>query len=223
MSAPYIPTRDADLLLWADNFRDVLAAAPATYGLVAGDITTISTLVNAFDTTYAAAVNPATRTPVTIAAKDSAKGALLPIARQYAQLIKANPGISNMDKVAAGIHINDALPSPVPPPTSIPTLGALASFHLSQTLDIRASETPTSRAKPAGSIALLLFRQITLLADPVPTNPDLAPFSALATRNLQTEMFDSADVGKRVTYWGRWVNRRGAVGPWSTPISQVVA
>lgn len=219
----YIPTRDVDLLAWADNFSAVLAAAPATYALVGGDITLISNLVTAFDTAYALAVNPATRTPATVAGKDSARGAMVPILREYAQLIKANTGISNADKVAAGIHIDDAVPTPVPPPTSVPRLAMNAAFHLTQQLDIRAIETPTSRAKPPGSIALLLFGTKSLLADPVPTDPTVAPFAVLATRNLQTISFASGDVGKRMTYWGRWVNRRGEVGPWSNPLSQVIA
>ena len=97
----YIPTRDADLVGWADNFSTLITASPTTYGLTAGDATTISGLVTAWDAAYALAVNPSTRTPSTVADKDSAKGAMLPILRLYAQMIKANAGVSNMDKVCS--------------------------------------------------------------------------------------------------------------------------
>jgi hypothetical protein len=219
----YIPSRDVDLVAWADNFSALITASPATYGLVAGDATTIATAVAAFDSAYATAVNPSTRTPTTIAAKDSAKGAMVPTLRLYAQTIKLNQGVSNENKVALGIHVNDAGPTPVPPPTSVPTIGLSSIFHLTMQLDIRASETPTSRAKPPGSIAAEVFATVTPLADPTPTDPAAADFLILATRNLTTINFDAAQMGKRVTYWCKWVNRKGETGPWSVPFSQVVA
>lgn len=219
----YIPSKDVDLVPWADNFSALITAAPAAYALTAGDATTISDKVTAYDDAYAIAVNPTTRTPATIANKDSAKGAMVPILREYAQFIKNNTGISNELKVGLGIHINDTGPTVIPPPTSIPRIGLTGQFHLTMKLDIRATETPTTRAHPSGTVAAILFRQLNPLTDPAPTDPTLAPFLAMATANLFDTSFDSADVGKRCTFWCRWTNRKGELGPWSTPFSQVVA
>lgn len=219
----YIPSRDIDLDAWAANFSTLITAAPATYGLTAGDATAISDVVDPWHTAFLIATNPLTRTTATIADKDSKKGAMVPILRLYAQQVKANVGVSDMEKVALGIHINDPGPTPVPVPTSIPKLSMNAAFHLNQTLDIRATETPTSRAKPAGSIACLTFATFSNVGDAAPTDPEAALFRKLQTRNLGPYEFLAPQVGKRVTWWGRWVNRKGEVGPWSLPLSQVVA
>lgn len=221
--ASYIPTRDVELGPWADNFRDLTTADPVRYGITAGQAAEIAPLVNTWDTAYATASNPATRTPASIAAKDSAKGAMIPVLRLYAQLIKANNGVTNEDKVSLGIHVNDPIPTPVPVPTSIPKLSMNAAFHLNQTLDIRATETPLSRAKPPGVAGLELARTVTLAADPTPADPDAADFVGIATKNLKMLQYSADLVGKRATFWGRWFNRKGELGPWSLALSQIMA
>lgn len=216
MPGSYIPTKDVDLVGWADNFRDLIVASPATYGLVAGDGTTIAGLVNTWDAAYATAVNPATRTPASVAAKDAAKGAMVPILRLYAQQVKNNAGVSNENKTALGLHINDTGPTPVPPPTSTPLLTLTGARHLLQEWSVRASETPTSKAKPVGSIAAEIFVGIGVA--PI-VDPTLCPFRVLNTKTPFTIDFITDNVGKVASVFARWVNRKGEVGPWSAPIS----
>lgn len=221
--AGYFPTRDVDLVPWAQNFSTLITANPSLYGLVSGDATTIDGVVDAFVAAYATATNPGTRTPASIAAKDSAKGAMTPILRLYAQQIKNNAGVSNENKVALGIHINDTGPTPIPAPSTAPAIGLVSQFHLTMKLDIRDITTPTSRSKPPGTVGVLLYRSITALTAPAPTDPLAATFDGLFTRNLADQSFPADDVGKRCTYWGRWTNAKGEEGPWSLPFSQIVA
>lgn len=223
MSNSYIPLRDVDLVPWADNFRDLIVANPTLYGLVAGDGTAIATLVDAYDAAYATAVNPSTRTPPTIAGKDSAKGAMIPILRLYAQTIKLNQGVSNENKVALGIHIDDAGPTPIPVPTAVPSIALTAQRHLSMTFDVRNAATPLSRAKPFGAAGMLFFVKFSAIADPTPTDPELAEFRGVGTRNLETFDFVDAEVTKRATFWSKYYNAKGEIGPWSASFSQVVA
>lgn len=223
MASGYIPSRDVDLVPWAENFSTLITANPALYGLTAGNATDIDTVVDAYVSAYATATNPSTRTPSTIAAKDSAKGAMVPILRLWAQTIKINSGVSNENKVALGIHINDAGPTPIPPPSTAPVMGLVSQFHLTMKLDIRDTATPTSRAKPVGTAGALIYRKITPIADPAPTDPTTATFDGLYSRNLADQSFSSDDVGKRCTFWARWTNAKGEEGPWSVPFSQFVA
>ena len=97
MPADYLPTREADLVNFADNFNTVIAVSPTTFGLTAGMATSFSTLNSSWSTAYAAAVNPPTRTVVTIADKNTAKDALVNGPggiRQLAALVQAHPGIT---------------------------------------------------------------------------------------------------------------------------------
>lgn len=218
--AGYIPTQDALLVPWADNFRDLIVANPALFGLQPADGAAITSVVNDYDAAYAIAVNPSTRTPSTIAAKDSAKGAMIPILRLYAQTIKLNQGVSNENKIALGIHVNDALPSPVPPPTSLPLMTITGARHLYQEIKIQATETPTSKAKPAGSVGAVIFTYIGITAG---VDPSTGLFNVINTKTPASLQFQPADVGKIATSWARWFNRKGELGPWSLPISQTVA
>lgn len=219
MPGSYIPTRDADLVLWARNFSDLITAAPATYGLTAPIAVAIDALVDAYETALSAATDPSTRTPVTIAAKDSAKGAMVPQLRYYAQNVKANAAVSNANKEALGIRLNDPIPTPIPAPATKPVLQIVASGPLEMRLRFADELTPTSRAKPFGSIGCLVYRKIAV---GVSSDPNTATFDGIFTRIPFTQTFDAADVGKTVTYWARWTNAKGEEGPWSEAIARVI-
>lgn len=219
MTTSYIPTRDVDLVPWADNFATLITANPGNYGLLAADATAINAVVTPWDAAYSTAINPATRTPASIAAKDSAKGAMLPQLRFYAQNIKANMGVSNDLKVGLGIHINDAGPTPIPVPTTAPALTIDVQRHLGATLRVRDQTTPTSNAKPFGVQGGEVVCSIGVA---VATDPDAAPFCRIQTKTPFVLDFAPADVGKIATIWERWFNRKGELGPWSTSVNLVV-
>lgn len=216
----YIPSTDAGLLSWADNFSTLITANPTLYGLVAGNAVTIAALVATWDSAYATAINPATRTPASVAAKDSAKGAMVPVLRLFAQQIKNNSGVTNENKTALGIHINDTGPTPVPPPSTAPALTLDSQHHLQMTIRARDQTTPTSNAKPTGVLAGIVFTKIGTAAA---TDPTEGLFNKIETKTPFVLDFDAADVGKVCTMWSRWTNRKGELGPWSNPLSQNIA
>ena len=85
-----IPTKEADLYNWADNFSTLLTANPTTYGLVAGDATAVAAVVTPFKTAFDAASDPGTRTQALVGTKDAAKDAMLAVIRPYYRMIQAN-------------------------------------------------------------------------------------------------------------------------------------
>ena len=84
----YLPAREAELGQWVTNFSTLISASPGTYGLVAGDASTIATYSSAFTSALAVVNNPATKTRATVAAKDGAKAAMLDIVRAYAMQVR---------------------------------------------------------------------------------------------------------------------------------------
>lgn len=100
---PYIPNGDADAVNWASNFSTELTAAPTDYGLVAGNAVTVAAVVDPFVAAFAAATNPATRTPVTIAAKDAARAAMESTVRPFATQIASNGSVSAGLKTTIGV------------------------------------------------------------------------------------------------------------------------
>lgn len=228
MQAPYIPPKDADLALWAQNFADLIDLSPATYGLTAGNATTIVAANDAWQLAYAVAINPPTRTKPSVADKDAQKAAFLAIARPFAILVRNNAGVSNMDKLDLGLNIPDLTPTPIPVPTSSPALAFVAATPLQHTVRFSDSNNPTLRGKkPDGAIGTEIWRTIGLAPT---TDPAAAGFVGSYTQNPIAIDFVDADRTKYATYFARFVIRARPIGtagaapagPWSDPISAVV-
>lgn len=224
MQVPYIPPQDGAFDTWLANFSTLLTAAPTTYGLVAGDAVIVAGVTLTWANAYVAAVNPTTRTAVTIAAKDAARLAATAIVRPYAIQISLNAGVANGDKTAIGVNLPNPSRTPVPPPTTQPTLSLVSSIPFQQTLAYRDTSTPTSKAKPPGVIGLDLRR--TIQVGPA-TDPDAAVAYTIATKSPVVAAFTAGDVSKTCTWFGRWVTRSGPGGqaqngPWSPPFSVAI-
>lgn len=224
MATNYIPSKDADLVTWAENFSALITTAPTTYGLVAGDATAIAAAVNPFVAAYSVAVNPSTRTPATVAAKDAAKAAMLATVRPFAVQISLNSGVTNEDKTAVGVTVRKTVPTPVPAPTTRPAL-ALASAQFGvQTLRYTDADMPTGKAKPPGAVGMELW----VAVGTVPAiDPAQASYAATVTKSPYNHQTASADRGKVITFFGRWCTRGGSggaamTGPWSDPLVSTV-
>lgn len=219
MATSYIPTKDSELDLWAANFSTRITATPLTYGLTAGIATAIAALYATWHTAFLLATNPVTRTEVTVAAKDSAKGAMVPQLRLYSQQVKANVAVSDANKTDLGIHLDDTIPTPIPPPSTIPIVTIVGNGPGTMELRFADSATPTKRTKPPGATGLLMFRNIGVAAI---TDPELARFDGLFGRIPVNQTFEAGDVGNVCTYFARWCNAKGEEGPWSNPTSRVI-
>lgn len=218
MSTPYIPAKDADFANWSTNFSNVITANPSAYGLVAADATAIAAANSAFQTAYALALNPATRTSVTIANKDVQKASTLITERTYAQIIQNNAGVSDANKAAAGLTIRKTSRTPIPTPGTTPILGLIGGTPGVITLNFKDTTTPTSKAKPFGATLLEMYAQYpgTNTAD-----IDLATFVGYNTKSPFAYDVPTGKKGLGVTFWGRWGTRTGKVGPFSNPLSTI--
>ena len=227
MPQPYIPSRETDLVTWADNFAALLTAAPATYGVTSADALIVQAAVDTWDAAYALAVNPSTRTPTTVAAKNTAKNAMIPIIRSYASQIRLNPGVADADKIALGLNLPNNTPTPVPTPVTAPILNISANEPLRMTFRMRDTGSPSnSRAKAPNTIGMEIW---TVVGDSAAVDPALASFQGMAVKVPFHLDFDPADVGSVLTIFGRWAVRSGTVGeniarrgPWSSAVSQTI-
>lgn len=220
MYAVYIPQTDAGFDDWLSNFSVKITAAPATYGLVAGDATAIAAQFTAWHAAYVAAITPATRTSVTVAAKDSARSTALAVVRPYAQQISVNSGVLPSNKVAVGVNPRTTIPAPVPVPSSSPVMSIDAIGVLTMDVRFQDPDAPMSRAKPFGATAVQVAVNVGVAAI---TDPALASFYAAFTKIPMRIDFQSGNAGKVATFFARWQNRKGEVGPWSSPVSANVS
>lgn len=221
----YIPNRDTDLATWSDNFSTLITANPSLYGLLAADALTISGVVAPWLTAYSAAVNPGTRTPVTVNAKNVARSSMLVVVRPYSRQIVNNAGVADADKVDLGLNVPSASRTPIPVPMTSPLISIMAATPGGFTVRFQDPNSPsTTRSKPFGarSVQYNIGYAVAPIVDPADTtlavNVSTQPFF------LQT---DPAQAGKIATIFARWVGRAvgvpGGIGysPWSDGASAV--
>lgn len=220
MGSSYIPSREADLDTFLANFKTLIAASPTSYGLVTADGTAITNAYNNWHSAYLAAVNPTTRTKATVITKNEQKANVLSVVRGYASTIRANAAVSDALKIGLGLHVHDSVPTPVPAPTTYPMLTLSGMGVGRQDLRVADQLTPAKRAKPSGAAGLLLFRHVGTAPA---TDPTQCAFLAFAGRTGFTAEFDPSDNGKVATYFARWTNAKGEMGPWSPAASLPIA
>lgn len=220
MTAPYIPATDSGFASWSTNFEALVAVNFAAYGLTSGQATAYSALDTDYQAKYALAIDPGTRTPVTVQDKVDAKVAALALARTLAQEIKGNPVNDNATLALLGITVNKFPPTPIPDPTTFPVLDLLNATPGVHKLQYRDSDTPLTKAKPPGAVQMQLYRAVGVAAAPDPTT---AVFNGVFTKSPLFVDQDPGDAGKIATYFARWLTRTGKTGPWSSGVSLTVA
>jgi hypothetical protein len=216
MSTPYIPAQDGQLDTWANNFQTVIAASPATYGLVAGDGAAITAAYNSYHAAYTLLTSPATRNPTNVAAKDVAKANSLITFRTYAQIIQNNAGVSNGAKSAAGITVRSTARTPIPAPATIPIFGVVSQQPGLANLGYADSATPTTKAKPFGAIQVELWYDSPSNGTPSLAN---ATYTGDYTKSPLTFDTPAGLTGRTIGIWGRWKTRRGLTGPFSAELA----
>lgn len=222
--APYIPTQDANFDTWLLNFTTLLTAAPATYGLTAPDAVICAAAYTAWHPAYLAAIDPSTRTPVTVATKDAQRVAAEATIRPYAIRISLNGSVTPGDKTAIGVNLPNPTRVPIPPPTTFPQLAFDSAAPLVHVLRYQDSGLGTGKRKPYGAFGMQLFRAIGTVPA---VDPAQAVFHQVATKAPLRVTFDAADVGKQCTYFARWQTRSGPggeaqFGPWSAPLTVAI-
>lgn len=213
---PYMPAKDSLLGPWSDTFSTTLTAAPTDYGLVAGDAVAVAAVVTPWLAALGVATTPATRTPVSIAAKDDARAAMEVVVRPYAVQISQNPSVSNELKTTIGVtpRITTRTRNSVVAAPITSDFG----FLIAGSVEFRATnpDTPLSKARPLGALGWEIQIQHDKGEDP----PDwVTVLDLVVTRPIFPWPPDgNAAFGWR--YRVRWVGAvlaGGAlnVGPWS--------
>lgn len=219
----YIPSKDADFNDWLLNFSTLLTASPTTYGLTAPDAVVVAGVQSTWASAYSTAINPSTRTPAAVAAKDAARASAEAIVRPYAVNISLNPSVTNESKVDIGVTVRSNIPTPIPAPVIPPSIELLSALPLQQQLQIRPIGS-TSKAKPQGCIAIEIARSVGTVPA---TDPAQLRIIGQYGKTPLLQTFEAAEQGKIVTYAARYRTRSGPAGvsqagPWSALISFVV-
>jgi hypothetical protein len=205
---------------WMINLRDVLQADGAAYFVSPPAVTSISAIIDEFVAKLAVVRTVNGRNPGTTAAKNAARSQAVDACRTLAMQIKMNEGVSDALKIEAGIRPINTNRTPMPPPTEQAVITVLAAMLGSHTLRYLDPEGGESSRKPFGCTNLQINRGIA--AEEIEDVAQTAFYDAFR-RNPIASAFDHADDGKVATYFARWADAKGQVGPWSAPVSLRIA
>jgi hypothetical protein len=215
--AKFPPDREADLVSSASNFDVKTTAAPTTFGLSVPQCTAFHTVLTAFVAARTVALDPLTRSPANIVAKDIAKNSLLASYRQLAGIVQKFPGTTNFIRAELGLPLRFPEPTPIPPPAAAPLLQVKSVSVRTARVRLIDAANPTRRGKPAGVSGAAVF---SFVGSEAP--PDLTEwtFEGNAGRTTVDVVFPSS-VENGATVWitAYWFNPRKQAGPTANPVS----
>ena len=222
-STTYIPQREPELLAWVNNLASKLAADPAGYGQTLGSLDDFINAQVAFANAYATANDPDTRTSANIAAKNTAKKAMLDATiRPLVQTIQNWSGMTDQKRDLLEIPVRDNEPTPIGPPTEMPVLRVASVQGRVLNLEVRraVSGGGTTRRKPAGVRAVWLRTFVGETPDATPPQVLQAyEFRGESTKSDPQVVFPpNVAPGTPVWVTALWVNPTGQPGPACAPV-----
>ena len=198
-------------------FDTLLTAAPGTYGLTAPDAVTVAAATAIWTAAYALAVNPATRTAGTVAAKDNARASAESVVRPFAVNISLNAAVAPAAKTDIGVTVRSTTPTPIPAPTDAPVNGLTSQIPTVATMTYK-EDGAVGKSKPFGVVGVEVFAAV---GDTFTSDPTDASYRETVTKSPYTLTFTQAERGKAASVFTRWITRSGPsgkaqVGPFST-------
>ena len=217
--ADYIPGPDASFQAWQSNFVTYANANLAALGLVAADMTPITTAQTTWASAFPAHVAAVNAAKAAKQTKDEARAAYVAVIRPLVRRLQASAVVSDAEKASLGITVAQT-PSPIGPPTTAPICTIECGNRLQHTLRFVDSATPTRRGKPAGVLGVEIWNHVGVTP---PSGESDLRFVAVDTSAPYVMQFDSSDGGKTNYVWLRWVSPTGERGPWSEQAQATIA
>jgi hypothetical protein len=222
MSRNWFPTTDAELLPFTTNLSTKVTAAPATYGAAVGDATALAALLATFSTALTAAVNPATRTKVTVATKNTAKNALIANLRLlYKKINAANLAADKREEL--GLPVRDGIPTATTEPVTKPIANVADTGEFAALLRIVDEATPLKKARPGGTEGAVVMSYVQTASEAIPSDLEKWSFKGIAKRSDFRVEFSASEAGKTAHVRLMWFSPRGQLGPASDAVSFMIA
>jgi hypothetical protein len=189
--------------------------APPDVGLTLEEATGYATLQADYAAKLVTAVDPGTRGPAAILAKNDAKKLLVAESRKLAMAATNHPATTDAQRQALGLTIRDNDPTPVPPPSTAPLIDVLSVK--ARTFELRLRDAVTSaKRKPAGVQGATLFSYV---GEEAPASLSDWKFEASTTRtDIEIDIPVTVPAGSKVWFTAFWFNRKSESGPATNPV-----
>ena len=214
----FIPYADSAFNGWQGVLMPKVAARATELNIPSDVLAAVQALKTRWDTAYAIAEDPATRTKGAVKEKQEARAAyeagLRRLIRTY---LTYSPVLTDQDREDMGLPVHKTTRTPAPVASNAPWM--TAGGYGPRVVRIDFGESPTSSAKPAGQHCVELASTI---AETRPAEVDDLTHSAVVTHTPLLLTFKESERGRTLWFAARWENTRGKKGPWSEIFSAVI-
>lgn len=219
-SSYYLPQGLVAFKDWCVNFEGIVSTDFALYGLTSTDASDFAGLLATYTANLTASTTPVTRTPVSIAATRTTYDQMRALAQSLVQKYQASGTTSPAKSTNIAVTVRDDTKTPIPAPTAIPDLGIEKIEP--QTVTLRIKELGVIlNALPVGCVGYEVYGSVGLTNPP--NSPSAMSFMANGSRRFITIPFETADIGKNVSFAVRYRTAKNLVGPWSSIITCTVS
>lgn len=216
MGTRWPPVKDADFNSMVVNASTKISLAPTSYGLDAGKATALASAVSAWSAAYAAVLDPATRTKMSISIKDDKRAFLTQILRDYNKLVQGTPTVTDAQKIDIGFPVYKSR-SPIPPPAEPPVVTIASQGPWRMKLHLRQADA-TRRGFPAGVKTAWVFTYQGPL--PLPTDVAGWAFQGSSSKpDFDVALDPSIPAGSLIYITACWLNPRQMASTLAAPIS----
>jgi hypothetical protein len=220
MSTDYLPEQDRSFLQWVINFLSYLFPSLARFNFPNDKYQELVALRNDFSEKLDIAEAPATRTKLTVQAKNTSRAALKKAVRQNVkEHLTYNSAVTDEDREGLGIPIHKSSHTPSPVAITYPDFDIDSGTIRRLIIHFFDQGQKKSKAKPAGQHGAEIRWVIS--ETPVVDVAELV-HSSFDTRTPFTLEFQGHERGKTVYFCLCWENTRGEKGPWSEIQSAII-
>ncbi|MDR1372304.1 MAG: hypothetical protein LBJ17_04150 [Dysgonamonadaceae bacterium] len=219
-NSDYIPQPDGKFLQWTNNFINYLSGLYTQLGFPREVYEQLTTLHGDFAQKLEIAEEPATRTKLSVQAKNDARAALEKDLRQaIREYLTNNHLVTDEDRDGLGLPIHKITRTPSPVATDSPDTDVDTSVIGRITINFFEKGSRHKKGKPAGQHGAEVA---WIISDTPPTRWDELLHSNIDTNSPFTLSFEHDQRGKTVYFALRWENTRGEKGPWSEIASAII-
>jgi hypothetical protein len=216
-SRDFLPTTDAGLLEWTQNFKVGLLEEPLSLGITELQANEYAAKQQDYAARYAAANAEETRGTRATFLKNEAKQVLVNLTRVLARQINNFSSVTNAQRQLLGLTIRKTEPARPAPPTEAPVLNVLAING--RNVKLKIARTDGKRGRPAKAMGTILF----VCQAESPDAPNVN-WSVLANTGKNTLEIPFPPSETTDTFWivGQYYNGAKEPGPLSTPVRAVL-
>jgi hypothetical protein len=236
----FIPEADSDFAFTAAGFVATLRNDPATYCLSQENVAEIAEAVSAFRSLLAKTVHRFRRNSHLVMLKDEARKKAEAVVRQYANIIRANPDVSDTQKKMLRIKVRPkrlgSSKCPQHPPVlkfvgpgdGVEGVHVLRYFESGEGKAIQLSGTYGMNrcARPDGAVRIELYFDLIPPGEPVPQRPDERGWPKYLRSYSRSPMEVEVPIPSEpmtIVYWACWAGSKGDRSRWSKPcVAQLV-